>query len=187
MNRYYSSQWGRFLSPDPYGGSAKLGSPQTWNRYVYVAGDPMNRHDPSGLDDVDEGDLAVGEGFVSGNDPNPGEGSGDSTGATFTNRDFTGMQTSGYGTTDPNGTTTPIPIVGSWDPNVANATVTVNGDSSESPTDTSVLAGTVQLYAPYQAYPTPQQVISQMVSTVPYAVCKSSPAQRCLCRCETVR
>jgi RHS repeat-associated protein len=32
MNRYYASQWGRFLSPDPYGSSVKLGSPQTWNR-----------------------------------------------------------------------------------------------------------------------------------------------------------
>jgi RHS repeat-associated protein len=26
MNRYYSSQWGRFTSPDPYGGSADTGA-----------------------------------------------------------------------------------------------------------------------------------------------------------------
>jgi RHS repeat-associated protein len=30
MNRYYSSQWGRFLSPDPYSGSAKPDAPQSW-------------------------------------------------------------------------------------------------------------------------------------------------------------
>ena len=51
MNRYYASQWGRFLSPDPYGGSARLGAPQTWNRYMYVLGDPVNSNDPPGLDD----------------------------------------------------------------------------------------------------------------------------------------
>jgi RHS repeat-associated protein len=50
MNRYYSSQWGRFLSPDPYRGSVKLGSPQAWNRYSYVNGDPINGNDPFGLD-----------------------------------------------------------------------------------------------------------------------------------------
>jgi RHS repeat-associated protein len=49
MNRYYSSQWGRFLSPDPYGGSVAPGSPQSWNRYAYVGGDPANGNDPSGL------------------------------------------------------------------------------------------------------------------------------------------
>jgi RHS repeat-associated protein len=48
-NRYYSSQWGRFLSPDPYGGSAATGNPQSWNRYAYVGGDPANSSDPSGL------------------------------------------------------------------------------------------------------------------------------------------
>jgi RHS repeat-associated protein len=49
MNRYYSSQWGRFLSPDPYGGSAAAGNPQSWNRYAYVGSDPANSSDPSGL------------------------------------------------------------------------------------------------------------------------------------------
>jgi RHS repeat-associated protein len=49
MNRYYASQWGRFLSPDPYNASVSLGSPQTWNRYAYVSGDPVANRDPSGL------------------------------------------------------------------------------------------------------------------------------------------
>ena len=49
MNRYYASQWGRFMSPDPYGGSTDPGSPQSWNLYPYVGGDPVNSTDPSGL------------------------------------------------------------------------------------------------------------------------------------------
>ena len=54
MNRYYASQWGRFLSPDANWGSAGPQEPQSWNRYVYAAGDPANHRDPSGLD-VDPG------------------------------------------------------------------------------------------------------------------------------------
>ena len=52
MNRYYTSQWGRFTSPDPYGGSANPGSPQSLNRYSYANGDPVHDSDPSGLDGV---------------------------------------------------------------------------------------------------------------------------------------
>jgi RHS repeat-associated protein len=48
MNRYYSSQWGRFLSPDPYG-HADLYNPPTWNQNTYVGGDPVNGGDPLGL------------------------------------------------------------------------------------------------------------------------------------------
>ena len=51
MNRYYASQWGRFTSPDPYGGSASPSSPQSWNRYAYAGNDPANSSDPGGLDD----------------------------------------------------------------------------------------------------------------------------------------
>jgi RHS repeat-associated protein len=50
MNRYYSNQWGRFLTPDPYQASAQLENPQSWNRHAYVGNDPMNFVDPSGLD-----------------------------------------------------------------------------------------------------------------------------------------
>src|ERR1700691_6526507 len=49
MNRYYWSQWGRFLSPDPSGASISFGNPQSWNGYVYGGGDPANSNDPSGL------------------------------------------------------------------------------------------------------------------------------------------
>jgi RHS repeat-associated protein len=48
-NRYYSATWGRFSSPDPYVMSGGLTNPQGWNRYSYVANDPVNFHDPAGL------------------------------------------------------------------------------------------------------------------------------------------
>jgi RHS repeat-associated protein len=48
-HRYYSATWGRFSSPDPYVMSGGLTNPQGWNRYSYVANDPVNFHDPSGL------------------------------------------------------------------------------------------------------------------------------------------
>jgi hypothetical protein len=49
MNRYYGSTLGRFLTPDPYGGSPTLARPSSWNRYAYVEGDPVNNTDRSGL------------------------------------------------------------------------------------------------------------------------------------------
>ncbi len=44
--RYYSPRLGRFLSPDPMGGS--LGDPQSLNRYSYTRNNPTNLMDPSG-------------------------------------------------------------------------------------------------------------------------------------------
>jgi hypothetical protein len=54
MNRYYNSTWGRFLTADPYGPSANPGNPLSWNHYAYVANDPVNRNDPSGLCSPDD-------------------------------------------------------------------------------------------------------------------------------------
>jgi RHS repeat-associated protein len=48
--RYYNGQWGRFTSPDPYKASASTTNPQSWNRYAYVEGDPINYYDPKGHD-----------------------------------------------------------------------------------------------------------------------------------------
>jgi len=48
VNRYYASTIGRFLTPDPYR-AARRGSPQSWNKFAYVRGDPVNRTDPRGL------------------------------------------------------------------------------------------------------------------------------------------
>jgi RHS repeat-associated protein len=47
--RYYSSQHGRFLTPDPYRASGGRAEPQSWNRYTYVENDPVNFADPRGL------------------------------------------------------------------------------------------------------------------------------------------
>ena len=51
-NRYYSNQYGRFMTPDPYqgtsGGSGDADNPQSWNRYAYTVGDPVNWNDPDG-------------------------------------------------------------------------------------------------------------------------------------------
>jgi RHS repeat-associated protein len=71
MNRYYSAGYGRFLTVDPFGGSARAGSPLSWNRYGYAGGDPVNRRDPSGLlmsaeDCTDDPDLCEDEDWGSG-------------------------------------------------------------------------------------------------------------------------
>lgn len=49
LNRYYKPEWGRFTSPDPYQASGGPADPGSWNRYTYVAGDPVNFNDPPGL------------------------------------------------------------------------------------------------------------------------------------------
>jgi RHS repeat-associated protein len=46
--RKYSSQLGRWTSPDPLGGS--VDNPQSLNRYSYVLDNPLNYVDPLGLD-----------------------------------------------------------------------------------------------------------------------------------------
>jgi RHS repeat-associated protein len=47
--RYYDSELGRFITPDPLLSSGYPTSPQSWNRYSYVSNQPLNRVDPSGL------------------------------------------------------------------------------------------------------------------------------------------
>jgi len=49
--RYHQPGFGRFMTPDPYDGSARANDPGSWNRYAYSSGDPVNNSDPSGLDD----------------------------------------------------------------------------------------------------------------------------------------
>jgi len=39
------------MTPDPYTNSGRLNDPQSWNRYAYTRGDPVNRFDPNGTDD----------------------------------------------------------------------------------------------------------------------------------------
>jgi RHS repeat-associated protein len=49
MYRQYSSTYGRWTTPDPYGGSYDWTNPQSLNRYAYVNGSPLAAVDPSGL------------------------------------------------------------------------------------------------------------------------------------------
>ena len=55
INRYESPGTGRFLTPDPSRGSVSVRDPGSWNRYAYVGGDPVNRIDPSGMEECPPG------------------------------------------------------------------------------------------------------------------------------------
>lgn len=46
--RFHSPLTGRLMSVDPAAGSADQHLPQTWNRYAYVQGNPINFEDPTG-------------------------------------------------------------------------------------------------------------------------------------------
>jgi RHS repeat-associated protein len=46
--RFYASSYGRFTSPDRTWVGANKRDPQSWNRYIYVGGDPVNDNDPTG-------------------------------------------------------------------------------------------------------------------------------------------
>ncbi len=50
--RYDSSQYGRFMSPDPGNAGADPTNPQSWNMYSYVLNNPLNAIDPTGLNCV---------------------------------------------------------------------------------------------------------------------------------------
>jgi RHS repeat-associated protein len=64
--RHYTSNMGRFMSPDPGNAGASPDDPQSWNAYAYVLNNPLINIDPFGLDclygnDV-EGSEALGNG-----------------------------------------------------------------------------------------------------------------------------
>ena len=88
-DRRYYDNGGRFWSPDPYHvgkGTGIATEPQSWNRYAYVGGDPINFVDPTGRnrvcvgppddqtcsDEPDDSDLPGGGGGHGPNEPNPG-------------------------------------------------------------------------------------------------------------------
>src|SRR5258708_14681295 len=51
--RYNSSQYGRFMNPDPKGiGLRHLLNPQKLNKYGYVLNNPMSLFDPNGMEEV---------------------------------------------------------------------------------------------------------------------------------------
>jgi len=57
--RYYNPATGRFLSRDPEDG--KLKAPASLHKYLYAAGDPVNRIDPRGRADAVEEEGAYSE------------------------------------------------------------------------------------------------------------------------------
>jgi RHS repeat-associated protein len=80
--RYYANTSGRFTSPDPYLASGVGARPQSWNRYAYVSGDPINYADPKGLDQClvgwmyDANGQPVGDGGIYGACDGGGGGDG---------------------------------------------------------------------------------------------------------------
>jgi RHS repeat-associated protein len=116
MNRYYVNSWGRFTTPDRSWSSARPGSPQSWNRYLYVSGDPVNRKDASGLcvdckdgDDGDAGGDGGGDGGgCTGDGCGDGNGNSCDTGSTWCTTG-TGSNCATGATWCTTGTTTPIP------------------------------------------------------------------------------
>jgi RHS repeat-associated protein len=50
--RFYTSRFGRFLTPDPLLNSGRPTNPQTWNRYAYALNNPLSVVDPTGLYDL---------------------------------------------------------------------------------------------------------------------------------------
>jgi len=77
--RYSSNQFGRFMTPDPASSSAIPSGPQSWNRYAYVLGDPINAYDSTGEGEEggDPGEGGGGGGGGGGQQPNqPTRGDG---------------------------------------------------------------------------------------------------------------
>lgn len=71
--RYYGSNLGRFINPDPSGLAAQSpADPQSWNLYVYVRNNPLINIDPTGLDCVYANDAGNGLESVD-HDSNSGE------------------------------------------------------------------------------------------------------------------
>jgi RHS repeat-associated protein len=69
--RYDSSSLGRFMSPYPIGGRPAF--PQSWNLYAYIANNPLNAVDPTGLDCIYINNTGKYEGFNSGDCDNSTE------------------------------------------------------------------------------------------------------------------
>jgi len=78
--RYYNNNFGRFWSPDPGGlTTADPRNPQSWNRYAYAGGDPVNFNDPTGQFYASPGNPCgpsgywFGEGCYTGNGGDPSQ------------------------------------------------------------------------------------------------------------------
>jgi RHS repeat-associated protein len=67
--RFYTSQFGRFLSADRFMQAAKANDSVSWNKYLHVQGDPANKIDANGADSCEVGLLDGGEGDACWEDP----------------------------------------------------------------------------------------------------------------------
>lgn len=68
--RYYSSNMGRFMTPDPSGLTlASLSAPQSFNLYAYARNNPLINTDPTGLDCVyaNDNNDGVGSSLIASN------------------------------------------------------------------------------------------------------------------------
>ena len=92
--RFYTSQFGRFMSADRFKRAASINSTGTWNKYSYALGDPVNWRDPHGTNlcppdtddsvnvcDQDPGDGDGGITYCEANPSDPSCGGGGSGGA----------------------------------------------------------------------------------------------------------
>jgi RHS repeat-associated protein len=61
--RYNSSQYGRFMTPDPSNLSVDFWIPQTWNRYSYAVNNPLRFIDQNGLWPTEIHDQIIREAF----------------------------------------------------------------------------------------------------------------------------
>jgi RHS repeat-associated protein len=74
--RRYSPVQGRWISPDPAGLAAvNPANPQTWNRYAYVANNPLSHTDRLGMneDECDPDDDSCDDDGGGGGGPDPGD------------------------------------------------------------------------------------------------------------------
>ena len=83
--RFYTSQFGRFMSADRFKQAAKANDSGSWNKYSYTRGDPVNRIDVHGTCDENEAffDASSGSGDT-GCDDNSGGGGGYDSGVAAT-------------------------------------------------------------------------------------------------------
>jgi RHS repeat-associated protein len=90
--RYYANNFGRFMTPDPYGGSQSPRNPTSWNRYSYVLGDPINGNDPRGLECGTTSNQTGAPSGVDCGDPDSDDtdNSNDSATTNWTSADITG-------------------------------------------------------------------------------------------------
>jgi len=77
--RFYTSQFGRFMSADRFKQAASANDSGSWNKYAYTRGDPVNRKDRNGTCDTDltSLDFDSGSGGDTGCDDNSGGGDND--------------------------------------------------------------------------------------------------------------